>query len=236
MQEVRLSRRLAAIIALLPDTGGVADVGTDHGHIPIRLLQSGFSGRVCATDIRKGPLSAARQAAEVAGFSSRIEFYLTDGLDGIDGKGIASVVIAGMGGENIAAILARAPWTKKDRLLVLQPMSKASFLRRWLLENGYHIETESLVSDGPIYELLTARGGQDTLFSSAELLTGRFTLISGDPLFPTRLDDLIHKQMRAVAGLSVSTKQEDTARLPEEQKTLALLQAMRERMVQNGQG
>lgn len=236
MQEVRLSRRLAAIFSLLPDIGGAADVGTDHGHIPVRLLQSGFSGRVCATDIRKGPLSTARRAAEEAGFSGRIEFYLTDGLDGIDGNGIASVVIAGMGGENIAAILARAPWTKENRLLVLQPMSKAPFLRRWLLENGYRIETESLVPDGPVYELLTARGGQDTPLSSAELLTGRFTLISGDPLFSARLDELIHRQTRAVAGLSVSTKQEDAARLLEEQETLALLLAMRERMMQNGQG
>ena len=43
MLSIRLSRRLAAIAALLPPDGGMADVGTDHGHIPVHLLQSGFS-------------------------------------------------------------------------------------------------------------------------------------------------------------------------------------------------
>lgn len=230
MQEIRLSRRLEAICALLPEAGGVADVGTDHGHIPVHLLQIGFSDRVCATDIREGPLSAARRTAEDFGVADKIDFYLTDGLTGIDGAGIASVVIAGMGGENIADILDRAPWAKEDRLLVLQPMSKAPFLRRWLWENGFRIETESLIEDGPIYELLTARGGQDTPCSPAELLTGRFALIKSDPLFPVRLETLIEKQQRAVAGLSASMKTENAARLSEEQETLASLLAMRERM------
>lgn len=231
MQEIRLSRRLAAICALLPETDGVVDVGTDHGHIPVHLLQTGFSGRVCATDIREGPLSTARRTAEEFGFADKINFYLTDGLTGIAGAGIASVVIAGMGGENIADILDRAPWTKENRLLVLQPMSKAPFLRSWLLENGFRIETESLVEDGPVYELLTARGGQDMPYSPAELLTGRFALIKSDPLFPARLKTLIAKQQRAITGLSGSMKPENAARLSVEQETLASLVAMRERMV-----
>ena len=234
MQSVRLSRRLAAIAALLPAGGGLADVGTDHGLIPVSALQSGFQGRVCATDIRSGPLDAARHTAREAGLADRIEFHLTDGLDSVDGSNIASVVIAGMGGENIADILARAPWTREGRLLILQPMSKADFLRRWLTENGYRIETETLVADGPVYELLTARGGTQAPLSPAELLTGRFALIKDDPLFPARLTHLLEGQRRAVAGLERSSKPEDAARLAVEKNTLESLLEMQERMTEHG--
>lgn len=227
---LRLSRRLAAIAALLPANGGLVDVGTDHGHIPVYMLQRGFMGRVCATDIRQGPLDAARRTAWEAGLDDLIEFSLTDGLDGIDGARLGSVVIAGMGGENIANILERATWTKEDRLLVLQPMSKGSILRRYLARNGYRIESESLVEDGPVYELLTARGGKEPPLSPAEELTGRFENIRNDPLFPARLEGLLDRQQRAVAGLASSTKPGDAARLAKEKNTLASLFEMRERM------
>lgn len=230
MLSIRLSRRLAAIAALLPPDGGMADVGTDHGHIPVHLLQSGFSGRVCATDIRPGPLDAARQTAREAALERKIEFLLTDGLDGLDGTGIGSVVIAGMGGENIADILSRAPWTRENRLLVLQPMSKADVLRSFLSAHGYRVETEQLVEDGPVYELLTARGGKEEVLSPAELLTGRFALIKDDPLFPARLDRLIASARRAAAGLARSAKPGDAARLAAEKITLASLLELRERM------
>lgn len=230
MLTIRLSRRLAAIAALLPPDGGMADVGTDHGHIPVHLLQSGFSGRVCATDIRPGPLDAARQTAREAALERKIEFLLTDGLDGLDGTGIGSVVIAGMGGENIADILSRAPWTRENRLLVLQPMSKADVLRSFLSAHGYRVETERLVEDGPVYALLTARGGKEEALSPAELLTGRFALIKDDPLFPARLDRLLAGQRRAVAGLETSAKPGDAARLAAEKITLASLLELRERM------
>lgn len=226
----RLSRRLAAISALLPAGGGLADVGTDHGQIPVHALESGFQGRVCATDIRPGPLDAARRTAHEASLEDKIEFLLADGLEGLDGTGIGTVVIAGMGGENIADILARAPWTREDRLLVLQPMSKAELLRRWLAENGYRVVSEQLVEDGPLYELLTARGGKEEALSPAELLTGRFALIKGDPLFPARLDALLARQRHAVSGLARSAKPADAVRLAEENNTLASLQEMRERM------
>ena len=230
MQTVRLSRRLAAIAALLPPDGGFADVGTDHGQLPVYLLQNGCPGRVCATDICPGPLSAARRTAREASLADRIEFLLTDGLDGLDGSSLASVVIAGMGGENIADILSRAPWTRENRLLVLQPMSKADVLRSFLSAHGYRVETERLVEDGPVYELLTARGGKEEVLSPAELLTGRFALIKDDPLFPARLDRLIASARRAAAGLARSAKPGDAARLAAEKITLASLLELRERM------
>ena len=197
----------------------------------MHLVQSGRCPFVIAADLRCGPLQKAQALAQLHGVQQQVSCRLGDGLSVVRAGEVQDIVIAGMGGENIADILSRAPWTKEGRLLVLQPMSKADVLRRFLFEHGYRVETERLVEDGPVYELLTARGGkEDTPPSPAELLTGRFALIRDDPLFPARLEHLLEVQRRAVAGLEHSSKPGDAARLTEEKITLASLLEMRERM------
>lgn len=222
-----LSKRLAAVAALIPEHGGVADVGTDHGCIPVWLCQRGHGGRLVAADIRKAPLDSAIRTAERCGVADKIEFCLCDGLSGVDDAGIDTVVIAGMGGETIADILAAAPWTKNGVTLLLQPMSKADYLRRRLCENGYVITGESLVRDGIIYEIISAQGGDAPPLSDAEALAGRFELVRGDPLFPERLDELIEKTQRAADGLR-KAKKIDAAKLDAETKLIKELRKMRE--------
>lgn len=224
MTQIKLSARLGAIAAHVPFGGGVADVGTDHGYIPVFLAQNGHNGFLCATDINEGPLARARQTAEAYGQTDKIRFFLCDGLSALDGQDIETVIIAGMGGETIAQILAAAPWTRENAcLLILQPMTKAAFLRGWLYENGYTAVSEELVEDDGLYELLTARAGQDAPYSPAELLTGRAALIADDPLFPRRLNELTAKTQRAVEGLAASTRPEDAVRLERMRETLSAL-------------
>lgn len=229
MQSIRLSKRLEAIFRLVPPSGGVVDVGTDHGFIPLALLLSGFSGPLYATDINPGPLSSAKRLAAAHGAEDKISFLLCDGLSALEGGDISTVVIAGMGGETIASILSAAPWTREgNRLLILQPMSKADRLRGWLQENGYKVTSESLVDDGPLYELMTVSGGSGPPLSPAELLTGRFAQICADPLFPAKLDEHIAKAQRAVNGLSSSTAPDKLKNLPMYTETLYSLLKMRE--------
>lgn len=230
MAEIRLSGRLKAIARLVPPSGGMADIGTDHGYLPIYLFKKGFEGTIIATDIKPGPLDSARRSAKEHGLDGTIDFHLCDGLRGIDGSTIATVVIAGMGGETIASILEDAPWTKEGgRLLVLQPMSKSDRLRSWLFENGYKVLTEELIKDGAVYELFSVSGGNDAAYCAGELLTGHFQLISGDPLFPERLDRLISKQRRAADGLSSSNDLESHKRLEKINEILGDLYYMKER-------
>ena len=79
---VKLSARLAAVAALVEPGSRVADVGTDHGYIPIYLVQTGIADRALAMDVRPGPLERAR--AHVDRLSpecrERIETRLSDGL------------------------------------------------------------------------------------------------------------------------------------------------------------
>lgn len=224
MLRIKLSPRLHTIAELVPHFGGVADVGTDHGYIPVYLAQNDHEGALFATDLKIDPLEHAKRTAAENGLDGKIGFFLCNGLEALDGAEISTVIIAGMGGENIAGILAAAPWTKENgRLMILQPMSKASFLRSWLFDNGFKVLSEQLVSDGAVYEILTACSGADEPYSPAELLIGHKKLISSDPLFSERLNFLTEKINRAKSGLSSSPKPEDRARLNEINELLASL-------------
>jgi len=230
MEKIKLSKRLDAIYRLIPFNGGAADVGTDHGFIPAALVLDGFDFPVYATDIKQGPLDSARRFAAAHGVEDKISFRLCDGLSSLDGDDISTVIIAGMGGETIASILYDAPWTKKNGcLLILQPMSKAGRLRRWLSENGYRVLSERLVEDGPIYQIMTVSEGSELPLSPAELLAGRYSLIKSDPLFPRKLDELIGKAKAAFEGLSASANPEKLKALPEYRESLDSLLNMRER-------
>jgi tRNA (adenine22-N1)-methyltransferase len=226
MSAIKLSKRLSAIAELIPPAGSVVDVGTDHGYIPVFLLQRGFTGAVTATDINPGPLARAEQNAAVHGFADRICFLLCDGLELVSPERADTVVIAGMGGETIAAILEAAPWTR-EKLLILQPMTKSERLRGWLFHKGYRVLSEALVDDGGLYEILTATGGHDCPYAPGELLTGHLALARLSPLFPARLAALIAKLNRAASGLENRTDAESAARRADIERDRQALCAMK---------
>lgn len=205
MADIKLSKRLAAIARLAPPGGGAADVGTDHGIIPVFLCQRGKNAPIYAADINPDPLRHAAETAAEHGVSDKISLVLCDGLAALSGEDISCVIIAGMGGETVISILQAALWTRlPGKTLVLQPMTKAPELRRWLYENGYRVVSEELVEDGKLYELFSVTGGQDEPYSMAELYTGHTALIAGHELYSARLNELADKARRALEGLSHS--------------------------------
>lgn len=209
MKQIKLSNRLGAIAGFIGENARVVDVGTDHGHLPVYLAQCGRARRITATDIRRGPLARAVATAEEYGVSHRIEFVLTDGLDGIDGTQYDTVVIAGIGGETIAGILERAPWTKADNVrVILQPQTKICVLSNWLDNNGFAILDEKLAEDdGKIYAVLLAGAGKSRApLDCAEIYADRILMEKRDPLLPRHLDHLIKKTKRIIAGMERSRR------------------------------
>ncbi len=194
---VHLSPRLAAVAALVAPGARAVDVGTDHGMIPVWLVQAGICEHVLATDIRPGPLAAAAELIARTGTGGHIDTMLTDGLQGVEPGLWDTVIIAGMGGETIAAILAGAPWTREARL-ILEPQSKRAHLRRFLCASGYRIGTERLTEDaGRIYPVLTATGGEPDTYTPAELCLGKWEAIGGDPLLAPYMDRLMARTEKA---------------------------------------
>lgn len=150
-----LKDRLYTVSTLVPKGARVADIGTDHGHLPIYLINKEISPFCIACDIREKPLLSAKSNIEKTG-TEKIELRLGDGLNPVSPDEVDCIVIAGMGGEVISSIIEKADWLKDEKYtLVLQPMTSADALRRYLYENGFEIEREIAVRDaGRIYAVL----------------------------------------------------------------------------------
>lgn len=144
-----LDKRLRCVAGLVRPGSVLADIGTDHAHLPVWLVKEGVCPRAVAADIRIGPAAAARHSVEAAGLEERIDVRVGDGLAPLCPGEADDIVIAGMGGETIASILEAAPWTKDGRYrLILQPMTRHECLRRFLLTGGFGILSEQIVQEG----------------------------------------------------------------------------------------
>ena len=169
-----LDKRLLSCAGYVRAGAVFADIGTDHGYLPIFLLHSGIATRAVLSDINRGPLSSAERNVSAAGLSDRCEFVLTDGASALSGKGITDYAICGMGGELIARIIEDAPHLKEDGVrLILQPMTKQEHLRGYLAKSGFSVLDECFSFDsGKYYLTLVAEytGTVRTLsFGEAEL-------------------------------------------------------------------
>ena len=193
--------RLRAIAALTPEgCGCLADIGTDHGYIPVSLLLEGRVKRAVAADIGAMPLDHARRTAAAWGVEENLDFRLGDGLSVLEPGEADVIVIAGMGGDAITEILSAAPWSRAGPLLLLQPMSKAEVLRAWLPLNGYEVFREELVQDkGVLYPILSVRGGEMAPASDVQAWGG--FLLDRDPLWGLYIADRLLRLRRAASGL-----------------------------------
>lgn len=203
-KQLALQPRLHLLARLVPEGCRLTDVGTDHGYLPVALLQQGRIAAAIASDIGAEPLEHARRTAMQYGVDG-MDFRLCAGLSGVAPEETDVIVIAGMGGETIISILQDAPWTADGQhRLLLQPMTKAATLRRWLADNGYTFTDEHLVEDkGRIYPILCVKGGVFRPLTEAEALCG--VLLADDPLYAAYLTEHIIKLRRSAEGLRRSS-------------------------------
>lgn len=204
MKELELTPRLQAVADLVPQDAALADIGTDHAYLPAWLLDRGRVRRAIAADINQGPLDRARLTARQYGCSEQMEFCLCDGLAGITPDEVDTIVIAGMGGETIAAILQAAAWVCDSRYtLILQPMSAQSDLRSWLWRHGFSIEKEEIICEGEkLYNIFVASYKGSVALTAGEEWAGRQYKGMVQPLRGEYLVRLLDKVDRAMTGIS----------------------------------
>ena len=77
---VKISNRLMTAAALVTQGYTLADVGTDHGYIPIYLLQQKKIPAAIAMDINEGPLERAKEHIALYGLQAYIQTRLSDGV------------------------------------------------------------------------------------------------------------------------------------------------------------
>lgn len=223
---MKLSRRLETIASFVPEGSRIADIGTDHGYIPIHLVQEGKAKHAIAMDVRKGPLLRAQAHIHEAGLEAHVEVRLSDGLLKLEQNEADCVVIAGMGGELIIHILeeGRGLWEGIPHW-VLSPHSELDKVRRFLEEQEFFIERETMIKEeGKFYTVMginrtNKAGEKDNREISYRY--GRSLLESKDPVLKEYLKKEEEQLEQIMRGLSESQTEAAVRRIEELKLELA---------------
>ena len=161
----------------------LADIGTDHGFVPIWLVRNGVIPSAIAMDVNRGPLERAREHIAQAGLEGYIRTRLSDGLAGLRKGEADSILIAGMGGALTLRILEKdPPYSLGAAELILQPQSEISKVREYLCRSGWKIDAEDMVlEDGKYYPMMHCVRGEMTL-TPEESEFGPCLIASGHPI------------------------------------------------------
>ena len=216
---MELSKRLHAVAGLVTEGASVADIGTDHGYIPIYLIKEGIASKVIALDVKKGPLERARMHIIGYGLKDRIETRLSDGLQEVKPGEVDTMIAAGMGGGLVIRILKEGRKVA-DQLsaLILQPQSEIEKVRKYLNQSGFRITEEKMVEEtGKYYPMMRVVHGEAETYEEYEYLYGKRLLEKKDPVLKKYL--LREKEIRE-SILKQLAKHKDSQTARDREKTV----------------
>ena len=171
MNEHTLSMRLERVAAHMPAGARLADIGSDHGYLPVALMRRGAIAAAVAGEVAQTPFHAAVRTVRDNGLEQQITVRQANGLAAIEAADeITAISICGMGGETIRDILesGKARLSGRERL-ILQPNGGEQPLRQWLMENNYRILCEELLH-GAAIQCLAVAGAFDAPCRRGSLL------------------------------------------------------------------
>lgn len=215
MNPLKLSPRLMAAANFVRPMAVVADVGTDHAYLPIYLCKLGKIRSAVASDINEGPVARAKINIATHSLAKKIAVCHTDGLTGIETYSPTDIIICGMGGELIAEIIKRAEWSKNKSIrLILQPMTHADKLRKFLCDEGYLIIDEALAKEEKVYQIICAEYRGDAVeYSPIELIFGKQNIARGGEelrLYAEYVRSVYETKIRGKQSAGADTTEEET--------------------------
>lgn len=153
---MHLTSRLKAIADSFDKCDCIADIGSDHAHLPIFLIKNNKAAKAIATDINMGPANISKKRIQQYELDSLIDVRVGSGLKVLKYNEADIIVISGMGGLLIMDIIEESlEIAKSAKLLVLQPMRDGYLLRKWLFENGFEItDVEIVKEENKYYEII----------------------------------------------------------------------------------
>ena len=186
---MQLSKRLQAVANLVTPGIRLADIGTDHGYVPIWLYEQGRIPLALAMDLREGPLQRAKEHIRMHGLDEKIKTRLSDGLEKLLPGEADSIVIAGMGGMLVVKILTQGQAVLDSvQELILQPQSDLDAVREYLHRTGFVIVQEEMVfEEGKYYPMMKAVHGENTDDRKIWFLYGRLLLENRHPVLESYL-------------------------------------------------
>ncbi|WP_319003947.1 tRNA (adenine(22)-N(1))-methyltransferase [Pseudomonas sp. L5B5] len=202
MNEQTLSMRLERVAAQVPAGARLADIGSDHGYLPLALLRRGAIEMAVAGEVALTPFHSAQRSASASGFGQRISVRLANGLAAIEpGDGITTISFCGMGGETIRDILeaGKARLHGRERL-VMQPNGGEQPLRQWLMDNGYAILFEEVLRENRFdYEIIVAERGDSPCYSVEQLYFGPLQMQERSPAFLAKWQRKLRQKHKILA-------------------------------------
>lgn len=203
MKTISIDARLKEIASLIEPCNTIADVGTDHGYLPIYLIQTNKANLVYASDIAIGPLNSALANIEKYNLNDRITTILSNGLENV--PDVDSVIMAGMGGNLIIDILKNSK--KNINTFILQANNNINTLREYLSENGYLIIDESMAfAHGKYYEIIKAVKGTQIL-SNIEIEYGPINLKKKTALFINKWTEILNRYQSIIIDFKGSIEE-----------------------------
>ena len=156
---MQLSHRLTTVAEFVTKGSRVADIGCDHAHTSIYLIENGIAASTIAMDVNKGPLERAKENIRRFGYEDKITTRLSDGAKELEPGEVDTLLISGMGGLLINKILSESiEVVKAAKELILQPQSEIALVRKYIHELGFSIEEETmLVEDEKYYVAIKAK-------------------------------------------------------------------------------
>lgn len=149
---LRLTERLNAVALLVREDSSLADIGCDHGFLPVYLVSNGKIKSAVASDINSAPLESCKALVSEYRLEEKIKCVLSDGLQNIGKDEVTDIAVCGMGGELIADILSACEWAKdRSKHYIFNPMTHPEILREYLCKNGFEIGTDIIVKEGRHY-------------------------------------------------------------------------------------
>lgn len=223
---VELSRRLRTAASMVSSGNRVADIGCDHAHTSIYLVQCGISHKIIAMDIHKGPLARAAENVERYGCGNFIELRLSDGADRLKPGEVDTILISGMGGPLIIRILENCTWIKENKTeLVLQPQSEIPEVRHFLHNSGYCIRRESMLKEGgKYYTVLKAVPGEEHYEKKVWYQYGRLLLEERNESLRTFLEYGREKYQGVLNTLKNQEHGKNRGRIEELERELLLME------------
>lgn len=215
-----LGPRLSKCAEYVRDGSRFADVGTDHGYLPIWLKLNNKVISAIAADIGEGPLSSAQKNA--AKYRCEIKTVLSDGFKNITPDEVEDVVIAGMGGGLMISIISAAPWLKENnRHLILQPMTMIPELREWLSREGFFIEKEeAVVDENKVYSVMSVYyAPEEQQLNDTEIYMGK--IIPGTTYSREYAEKVLKKLSDKIKGHSHRGEGEEAAKAEALSKIIA---------------
>jgi tRNA (adenine22-N1)-methyltransferase len=197
--------RLERVAAHVPAGARLADIGSDHGYLPVALMRRGAITAAVAGEVALTPFAAAERTVRENGLDPHITVRLANGLAAIQPQDqITAISICGMGGETIRDILdSGKAHLSGEELLILQPNGGEQPLRQWLMDNGYRIVCEELLRENRFdYEIIVAEHAGPVTYSPEELYFGPLQMQTRSPAFLLKWQRMLRQKQKTLSQLT----------------------------------